>query len=103
MPTIEEIEEDVTQLSGRDPDLALRLLRITLELKSTRDVPELEKPAMARLLCEIVDGLLKQSDWRRRQPAAMAHLAYGFRRMVAGVPDLARLWAGIEPLITKPV
>jgi hypothetical protein len=100
VPTLQEIEEDLTLLSERQPELAMAFARLTSALAAAGEIREADKPPVAFVLCEIVQALVKEPAARRSREA-MDHLTYGFRQMIAQVPALSRLWAEIEPKLTR--
>jgi hypothetical protein len=100
MPTLEEIDQDLSLLSGRDPDLVTALRRMNKALVSTTAISDTEKQPLASVLCEIVRDQVKEPGARRGREA-MNHLLRGFRRLVAPVPELSQLWAEIEPRLTS--
>jgi hypothetical protein len=90
-----QIEEDVKRLTGPASEAILPIQTLSAALLLTTALSDAGRLAATKVLAELVHDLAQAPD-DRRTPTAIAYLVDGLRRIVAPVPELARLWADVE-------
>jgi hypothetical protein len=96
--TVGLIEANVRYLSSTDVTSAIALQTLARAVVSADTLTSPEKQAACGLLAELTENLTRH-ETHRRSEAAIDHLAQGFARSIAHVPELVTLWKVVEPRV----